>query len=277
MRILITGITGTLGKELLKRLVNDFEIIGYSRCEYKQACLPYHKNLTLYVGDIRDRWRLIEASRACDLIIHTAALKRVETLEAQPDEAIKTNINGTENVLKAQRIHNISKVVLVSTDKAVYPINAYGMSKAIAERLTLRDHKNAVVRYANVLASRGSVIPMFVDQLRKNGCVHITHPDMTRMWITLDTAASFVVSVALGSSTGLHIPKLKAAKIMDVASVVATLMGIKDYKTAFIGKRPGEKLHETMVASHEGDLMTSQNCEPYSRQELLEIIRPLVK
>lgn len=261
-QILVTGFTGSLGTVLVKRLLEAGHwVTGYSRDELKQAQYFKHDRLNMYVGDVRDRDRLIEASRGKNIIFHLAALKRVESLEENPEEAVKTNIEGTDNVLHAQRVNRISRVVLSSTDKACYPVNIYGVTKAAAERLVLRNPNNVVCRYGNVIGSRGSVVPMFVRSLERDRMVEITDRRMTRFWWPLEDAAGFVEHCGLRSNGGLFIPPLQASTVVDMAAAVAECIGVTDYKVKDIGLRPGEKLHETMRTSQEGQLFSSDQTE----------------
>lgn len=225
MKYLITGITGTLGQQVAKILLKDpkTQIIGYSRDEQKQRLLPKNDRVTLYLGDIRDRDRIAEASRGVDILFHFAALKCVDTLEENPDEAKKTNVDGTDNVLHAQRCNGIRRVVLSSTDKAVYPVNAYGASKMLAEYLVKRNQNNVVVRYGNVLASRGSVVGEFVKSIRQNKTVKITHSEMTRFFLTQEEAAQFVVESALSEKSGLFIPDIKCTSVVTLARTIGKI------------------------------------------------------
>lgn len=278
MRILITGISGSLGQSVMKTLLQDEEnqVIGYSRDELKQSQVPKHKNLTMILGDIRDQRRLIESTRDVDMVLHFAALKRIDAMEENPEECIATNILGTENVLGAQRTNRIPRVVLSSTDKAAYNVNVYGASKLISERLVLRNQNNVVCRYGNVLASRGSVIPMFVESLIKSSTVFITDPNMTRYFISLDDATKFVVNSAFMPSGGLKIPQLKACNIVDLAMCVADLLMILKPNVVITGPRPGEKTHEDMRTEFEGAPMNSEFAPKFSKEELKNLIAPIV-
>lgn len=279
MKYLITGISGTLGQAVSKILLKKEEnhVVGISRDELKQASLSKHNRLTLYLGDIRDRRRLLEAARGVDVIFHFAALKHVDILEANPEEGIATNIYGTDNILHAQRIHGISRVVLSATDKGAYPINLYGMCKGIAERMTLRNPNNVVCRYGNVIASRGSVIPTFVKTLQQENTVYITDPRMTRFWIEIDEAASFVAAKDTIKKGGLHIPSMKAAPIREVADVVAQILHIPSYTTKHIGIRPGEKIDECLRTDYEGEAIYSNSAPQFTRDQLVTLLTPIVK
>lgn len=232
-------------------LARGHHIIGYSRDEQKQALVKPCENLTLYLGDIRDQDRLVEATRGVDIIMHFAALKMVDKIEENPEEAIFTNIIGTQNVMHAQRTNRIKKVLLASTDKAVLPINAYGATKLLSERLILRNPNNVVCRYGNVLGSRGSVLPMFVSSLKSDAMAYVTDRKMTRFWITADRAASFVIECALGSHQGLQIPTLASSTLPDLVDAIATNLRLTEYGITEIGVRAGEKFHECLQSEYE--------------------------
>lgn len=274
MKILVTGFSGTLGSHLVPMLLEaGHSVIGYSRDELKQQQFPRHENLTMYLGDVRDSARILEASRGVELLFHLAALKHVDKLEENPEESIKTNIEGTQNVLHAQRINHIPRVVLSSTDKACYPINVYGMTKAIAEKLVLRNPNNIVIRYGNVIASRGSVVPMFKETLEKYGVARITHRNMTRFFITPDAAAKFVYLSSQRPVGGLCIPKMQAYPVVKLAGLIAQLKGINQPIIEEIGIRPGEKLHENLRREDEGGEVTSaDNSLWFQPNELKDLI-----
>lgn len=245
MKVLITGITGSLGAYVSRIcLAQNLEVIGYSRDELKQQQFPKHPNLKLYLGDVRDRDRLRFASRKCDTIFHFAALKHVDKLQENPDEALKTNVEGTDNVLAAQRDNGIFRVVLASTDKAVFPINSYGKSKALAEDLVLRNPHNVVCRYGNVLGSRGSVLQTFRDGLLSDEKELVfTDTKMSRFWWTVSDAANFVYNASI-ESEGLCIPDQRACSVVRLGVALAKRLKVSAFKTREIGIRPGEKLHE---------------------------------
>lgn len=260
MRILITGITGSLGRELLPLLLADgHNVVGYSRCELKQSQIPKHPNLTLYIGDVRNKDRLMEASRHMDLVFHLAALKRIDTVEEQPEEGIATNTTGTENLLFCQRMNHIPRVVLVSTDKACMPTTPYGATKFLAESLVLRNPNNIVCRYGNVLASRGSVVHAFVESLKATNTLHITDRECTRFWWTLPQSAQYVYRMSSREHGGLCIPNLKAYPVVKLGKVIAEMVGIQNPEIKEIGFRGREKLHEHMRTHEEGGLMVSSD------------------
>jgi len=258
--ILITGGTGSFGKKMIHILLTQFKpnkIVVLSRDEYKQYLMRKLFNdirIRFLLGDIRDYDRLQDAFRDIDLIFHAAALKQVPATEYNPIEAIKTNIYGSENVIRAAIFNKVAKVIAISTDKCVNPINLYGATKLCSERLftnaNIMSGKDgtlfSVLRYGNVLGSRGSVIPVFLEQ-KKTGILTITDPKMTRFTITLQDAIHFVLfsmSIMLGGE--VFVPKLPSYDIMQLADVVAPKCTKK-----IIGIRSGEKLHEKMVSEDE--------------------------
>ena len=258
--ILITGGTGSFGKAFINRILQEFKdfkkIIIYSRDELKQFELRQKlsnddiKGLRFFIGDVRDRERLNQACEGVDIIIHTAALKQVDTAEYNPTECINTNVNGAENVIYAAVKNNVKDVIALSTDKACAPINLYGATKLVSDKLftaanNIRGSKNirfSVVRYGNVMGSRGSVIPFFIDK-KAQGWLPITHKEMTRFNISLQDAINMVV-FALENHLGgeIFIPKIPSYRILDVANAIAP-----DCKKKIVGIRPGEKLHEEMI------------------------------
>lgn len=256
-KILITGGTGSLGHALVRRLFDKSieKVIVYSRDEYKQSLMEGDfpdGRLRFFIGDVRDRSRLVRALQGVDTVIHAAALKRVPSLEYNPTEAIKTNVLGTMNVVEACFTAGVSTAVLISTDKAVNPINLYGATKLCAEKTFLGANAFArtrfsVVRYGNVIGSRGSVIPLF-QKLKKEGkkAFPITSIDMTRFWITMDEAVDLVFYVIENPIPKVVVPHIPSMKITDVAGAIKP-----DCEFEYIGKRAGEKLHETLIAADE--------------------------
>lgn len=277
MKALVTGCTGSLGRALLPLFEkHHYEVVSYSRDEHKLRSLPPMKNLTAYLGDVRDKDRLHEAARGCDIIFHLASLKCVDTLEFNPEEAVKTILLGTDNVLHVQRLLGIKRVVFISTDKAVYPINAYGYSKALAEKLVSRNPYNTVCRYGNCLASTGSVLESMVKTLKKDKSVELTDPNMVRFWLTLDEAASFVFHQSEERTGGLKIPPMKACTIQLVAQTVANIMGVNAYTVKQIGFRAGEKLSECIRNEKEGEVLYAHQAAQFSEEELYRLIQPVV-
>lgn len=262
--ILITGGTGSFGNQMVKTLLqfNPRKIIVFSRDEYKQYEMKKkfnpkkYTNMRYLIGDIRDLERLKFAFKDVDLIFHAAALKQVPAMEYNPSEAIKTNIYGAENVIKAAIINNVSNVIAISTDKAVSPVNLYGATKMCFEKLFIANDfslasnsectKFSVMRYGNVFGSRGSVIPLFLKQ-EKEGLFTVTHPEMTRFTITLEDAINFVLNCSekmLGGET--FIPILPSYTIKNLAHAINSNIPIKN-----IGIREGEKMHEYMISDEE--------------------------
>jgi UDP-N-acetylglucosamine 4,6-dehydratase/5-epimerase len=260
--ILITGGTGSLGQALIKRLKQFNKIIVYSRDEGKQALLfGDNPEIIRVIGDIRDYDKLnITLQRhKVDYIIHTAALKRIDDMEFHPDECVKTNIAGSENVARAALENNVKKCILVSTDKACQPVNVYGSSKFIAERIfTNYDFYStstifSSVRYGNVIASRGSFIPLWTDLVNNNQVLKITSTEMTRFLFTLEDAVDAVLGTlnnALGGE--VFVPQINSYTLPTCVKALETILG-KKAKTKVIGLRPGEKLHEDMLAKTELD------------------------
>ncbi|MCK5354793.1 MAG: UDP-N-acetylglucosamine 4,6-dehydratase (inverting) [Methyloprofundus sp.] len=258
--VLITGGTGSFGKKFIETILVRYpevkKIIIYSRDELKQSIIkqkyPHHDypQLRFFIGDVRDRERLTQACEGVDVIIHAAAIKQVDTAEYNPTECIRTNIGGAENVIHAALACGVKDVVALSTDKACAPINLYGATKLTSDKLFAaannirgsKDIRFSIVRYGNVMGSRGSVIPFFMDK-RKEGVLPITHEEMTRFNISLQDGVNLVM-FAIGSHLGgeIFVPKIPSYKIMDVATAVAP-----ECNTKIVGIRPGEKLHEEMI------------------------------
>ena len=261
-KFFITGGTGSLGKALIERLQSlGAEIIIYSRDEGKQALMFGGTNITRIIGDVRDYDKINTSLKIHkpDYIIHTAALKRIDDMEFHPDECIKTNINGSDNIARAALENNIEKCILVSTDKACKPVNVYGSSKFIAERLfTNYDYNSpstifASIRYGNVIASRGSFIPLFLKWIKENKTISITSEDMTRFLFTLNDAVDAVLG-ALDNAMGgeVFVPQINSYTLPICIKALETISN-KKAKTKVIGLRPGEKLHEDMLAKTELD------------------------
>ena len=278
-KIFISGITGTLGQAVSKILLEDpqIQIIGLARDEQKLRKLRQHKNLTLYLGDVRDRDRIQEATRNVDLVFHFASLKCVDFLEQNPDEAIKTIVLGTENILHAQRTNKIPRVTFTSTDKATMSVNAYGAAKFLAECLILRNKNNVVVRYGNVLASRGSVVPDFVKTLQKEKTLYLTDEKMTRFFMTAEEASDFVIQKGFGSASGLFIKEeMKSVYMQELGIAIAEIMGIPKPTIKITGVRAGEKMHEDLKHSFGQSIINSFLAKKYSKEELYKILTPIV-
>ncbi len=258
--VLITGGTGSFGKKfietILKRYPKVKRIVIYSRDELKQFELKQKyppkefPQLRFFIGDVRDRERLKRACEHVDVIIHAAAIKQVDTAEYNPNECIKTNVNGAQNVINAALAMGVKDVVALSTDKACAPINLYGATKLVSDKLFTaannmkgnRDLRFSVVRYGNVMGSRGSVIPFFIKK-RSEGFLPITHMEMTRFNISLEAGVDLVM-FALANHLGgeIFVPKIPSYKITDIAKAIAPECELKE-----VGIRPGEKLHEEMI------------------------------
>lgn len=265
--ILISGGSGSLGKALTQLLLKKYKPKGiriFSRGELLQwkmrnALHTKYGNqipVSFLIGDIRDRKRIELATKGVDIIIHAAALKQVPACEDNPLEAINTNVIGAQNILYAALENNVKKVIAISTDKAVYPINLYGATKLCAEKLFIQGHiyggarspKCAIIRYGNVLGSRGSVVPLFRKQYKETGKVTITSPKMTRFWITLKQVADFILqSIEEMKGGEIFIPKMPSATITTILEAVVP----SQVKIEYTGIRPGEKLHETLITVEE--------------------------
>ena len=259
-KILITGGTGSLGKALIKRLNKNNTIIVYSRDEGKQALeFGHDPSIIRIIGDIRDfdKLNITLKRQKPDYIIHTAALKRIDDMEFHPDECIKTNINGSENVARAALENNIEKCILVSTDKACQPVNVYGSSKFMAERIfTNYDYHStdtifASVRYGNVIASRGSFVPLFMEWIKQNKTIKVTSEDMTRFLFTLDDAVDAVLGALKNAKGGeVFVPQINSYTLPTCIEALEKISN-KTADISIIGLWPGEKLHEDMLAETE--------------------------
>lgn len=271
--LLITGGTGSFGNAVLRRFLKTdvLEIRIFSRDEKKQDDMRKRyrsEKIKFYIGDVRDFQSILPAMRGVDYVFHAAALKQVPSCEFHPLEAVKTNVLGTENVLEAAINTNVKKVVCLSTDKAVYPINAMGISKAMMEKVVVAKSRNVPkhftvcgTRYGNVMASRGSVIPLFLDQIEQGQPISITDPDMTRFMMTLDDAVDLVLyAFENGNNGDIFVQKAPAATIEVLAKALVELIGQQNHPISIIGTRHGEKLYEALcsredmlVARDEGD------------------------
>ncbi len=263
--LLITGGTGSFGSAVLKKFVdtNIAEIRIFSRDEKKQddmRKLYSSSRLKFYIGDVRDYQSILNASRGVDYIFHAAALKQVPSCEFHPMEAVKTNVLGTENVLEAAIQNQVKRVVCLSTDKAVYPINAMGISKAMMEKVMVAKSRNlddartviCGTRYGNVMASRGSVIPLFIEQIRAGKPLTITDPNMTRFMMTLADAVDLVLyAFEHGNNGDLFVQKAPAATVETLAHALTDLIGKPDHPIQVIGTRHGEKLYEALLSREE--------------------------
>lgn len=263
-KILITGGTGSFGNAVLKRFLETdiSEIRIFSRDEKKQDDMRHHfrnDKIKFYIGDVRDSASLMEAMRGVDYVFSAAALKQVPSCEFYPLQAVETNVIGTANTLDAAIANGVKRVVVLSTDKAVYPINAMGMSKALMEKVTVAKSRHldpgttrlCATRYGNVMASRGSVIPLFINQIKQGLPITVTDPNMTRFMMTLDDAVDLVLfAYANGEQGDIFIQKAPAATIGDLALVLRDLFE-SDTEIRTIGTRHGEKLYETLLSREE--------------------------
>jgi len=263
--LLISGGTGSFGSAVVKRFldVGLAEIRIFSRDEKKQDDMRKRytsKKLKFYIGDVRDRRSLNDAMKGVDYIFHAAALKQVPSCEFHPMEAVKTNVLGTENVLEAAIQNEVKRVVCLSTDKAVYPINAMGISKALMEKVIIAKSRHVdptkmticATRYGNVMASRGSVIPLFVDQIRASKPLTLTDPRMTRFMMTLSDALDLVLfAFEHGNNGDIFVQKAPAATVDTLARSLTAILGVPDHPVNVIGTRHGEKLFEALLSREE--------------------------
>ena len=279
--ILVTGGTGSFGREFTKVVLKEYEpakLIIFSRDELKQHEMRIEHSgpqMRYFIGDVRDRQRLVRAMEGVDIVVHAAALKQVPACEYNPLEAVKTNVLGAGNVIEAAIDKKVAKVMALSTDKAVNPINVYGATKLCAEKLFVQGNtysgmegtRFSCVRYGNVLGSRGSVVPTFMDQ-RDTGKITITDERMTRFWLTLEQGVHFVIRCIEAMQGGeVFVPKIPSMRIMDLAQAIAPAC-----ETEIIGIRPGEKLHEVLISGDEArsavemdDMFVIQPAFPWSK------------
>ena len=272
--LLITGGTGSFGSTILHKFkdINFKEIRVFSRDEKKQHDLRIKLNnpkINFFIGDVRDKDSVHNVVSGVDYIFHAAALKQVPACEFFPLEATKTNVIGTSNVLTSAIHHGVKKVICLSTDKAAYPINAMGISKALMEKIAIANSRNSnktiicVTRYGNVMASRGSVIPHFVEQIKKNNPLTITDPKMTRFLMSLDEAIDLVLFAFRNGKAGdLFIQKSPGSSVHDLALAVQELFSSKKEMT-IIGKRHGEKMYETLATKEE--IVNAEDLKYYFR------------
>ncbi len=263
--LLITGGTGSFGNAVLRRFLDSDikEIRIFSRDEKKQDDMrKLYKNpkLKFYLGDVRDVNSIVDVMRGVDFVFHAAALKQVPSCEFHPMQAVKTNVVGTENLLNCAIDAGVKKVIVLSTDKAVYPINAMGVSKAMMEKVAVAKSRNlddrqitiACTRYGNVMASRGSVIPLFIDQIRMGREITITDPSMTRFMMSLDQAVELVLfAFEHGTNGDIFVQKAPAATIELLANTLKNMLGRPDHPVRIIGTRHGEKLYESLLTKEE--------------------------
>lgn len=273
--LLITGGTGSFGNAVLRRFLDSGlrEIRIFSRDEKKQDDMRKKFNnssVKFYIGDVRDYQSVLNVVRGVDFIYHAAALKQVPSCEFHPLEAVKTNVFGTENVLEAAITCGVKRVVVLSTDKAVYPINAMGISKAMMEKVSVAKSRNSngtvinVTRYGNVMCSRGSVIPLFTQQIRTGQPITITDPSMTRFMMTLDDAVDLVLyAFEHGKPGEIFVQKAPAATIETLTQALKELMGKPRHEVQVIGTRHGEKLYEALLSREE--MVSAEDLGDYYR------------
>ena len=261
--VLITGGTGSFGRAVLRRFLNTDikEIRIFSRDELKQDDMRrFYSNdkIKFYIGDVRDKNSLDDAMRKVDYVFHAAALKQVPSCEFYPMQAVNTNIVGTENVLNSAIEAGVKNVIALSTDKAVYPINAMGISKALMERIVVAKSRNihnttiVCTRYGNVMGSRGSVIPLFIEQIKNEIPITITDPNMTRFMMDLDQAVDLVIFAFQNGTNGdIFVQKAPAATLQLLAHTIKNLLKAPTHDVRYIGTRHGEKLYETLLTKEE--------------------------
>ena len=292
--VLITGGTGSFGRKFTEISLQRYEpkkLIIFSRDELKQHEMRQQfpdttgSPMRYFIGDVRDRERLNRAFHEVDIVVHAAALKQVPACEYNPFEAVQTNIIGAKNVIEAAIDQKVEKVMAISTDKAVNPINLYGATKLCAEKLFVQGNsysgamgpRFSCTRYGNVVGSRGSVVPIFLEQ-RKNGKITVTDPRMTRFWITIEEGVEFVIKcIELMRGGEIFVPKIPSMNIMDLTQAVAP-----DSQIEYVGIRPGEKLHEVLVSEDEArhtvevcDMYVIQPVHPWWRAENWSSGKPL--
>jgi len=273
--LLITGGTGSFGNAVLRRFLDSeiSEIRIFSRDEKKQDDMRkkyQNRKLRFYIGDVRDFQSVLNAMRGVDYVFHAAALKQVPSCEFYPLEAVKTNILGTENILEAAILSNVNRVICLSTDKAVYPINAMGMSKGLMEKVIVAKSRNSGItticttRYGNVMGSRGSVIPLFCKQVIDGHDLSITDPNMTRFMMTLEEAVNLVLyAFENGNSGDIFVQKSPASTISNLVDAIKSIFGAEYHPVSTIGTRHGEKLYEILLSREE--MVISQDLGNYYR------------
>ncbi len=287
--VLILGGTGTLGRAITRTLIQEYpgiHISILSRDEHKQAQMRREFPKVRYIiGDIRDLDQRHFAKQ--DIVFHVAALKHVDGCEANVEECIKTNVLGTMNAADAAIAAGVRHFIFSSTDKAVDPINTYGYSKALSEKVLFSYNKLnlgtkfSIYRWGNVLGSQGSVVPIFAETLRKERAAYITHQSMTRYWLPIDWAVRFMLRTFPDAKTdrAMICPNMKAASVLNVVKAVASIVGVPQYRVAPTGVRPGEKLHEVMESRHSASITvpSSDEAEEYTEEELIELLRPILQ
>ena len=288
-KILILGGTGTLGQALTKSLLTEFpkaKIAIFSRDEHKQAAMKkLYPQAEYILGDIRNGAVTFRAMASRDIVFHVAALKHVDILEENPLESIETNVDATANVADLATMALVKHFIFSSTDKAVDPINVYGYSKALAEKVLYDLNRKqsftkfSVYRWGNVIGSQGSVVPFFVRTLKQEGIAYVTDLSMTRFWLPIDWAVNYMLRSFPDAyrDRAMICPNMKAATIVDVVKATAKILGIDQYKFQVTGIRAGEKIHEVMSSQHSRERMSSDNYEEYSEEALIDLLRPVVE
>lgn len=275
MKYLITGGTGTLGKALVERLHLDNEVIVFSRDEFKQQQLrKQYPHIRTIIGDVRNYFGLKMALRGVDVCIHTAALKHIDVIEDNSYEGVQVNVMGTQKVINAAEANNIKHVIFCTTDKAVKPINVYGMTKGIAEKMILsRNNQSSTqfssFRWGNVIGSRGSALDGFIKSLKNERRVYVTSTEMTRFWIKIEDAVQFVLfNYKNAPKDEVLVPSMKACPVILFVRAIATVLGISTYEIVETGVRRGEKIHEDISSA-----INSKNAPQYSFEEMVELVR----
>ncbi len=287
--ITILGGTGTLGQALVPAIFEKWpkaNITIVSRDEHKQAAMAKRfKSCKYAIADIRDRDSIGEHLEGRDLVFHVAALKHVDILESCPIESIKTNVLATQTLASEAVKFKVPHFIFSSTDKAIDPINTYGFSKALSEKILIDFNKKqsttnfSIYRWGNVVGSQGSAIPFFVKTLRSEKKVYLTDLKMTRFWIPIDWAVQYMLHTFHNArkDQAMVPPTMKAAKVDQVVAVISHILGIDSYEIEDIGIRPGEKIHEAMYSMHTSEFLTSQTAEKYTFSELTDLLRPVVQ
>ncbi len=287
--VLILGGTGTLGRALVRTLSHEYPGINISvlsRDEHKQAHMRREfPKVRFIIGDIRDLDQRHFVKQ--DIVFHVAALKHVDGCEANVGECIKTNVLGTMNAADAAIAAGVRHFIFSSTDKAVDPINTYGYSKALSEKVLISYNKLnlgtkfSIYRWGNVLGSQGSVIPIFAETLRKERAAYITHQSMTRYWLPIDWAVRFMLRTFPDARTdrAMICPNMKSASVLNIVKAVASIVGVPQYRVAPTGVRPGEKIHEVMESQHAPTVTvpSSDAADEYTEEELIEMLKPILQ
>lgn len=287
MKTVVVGGTGTLGNAVVAQLynVNPYsQITVFSRDELKQSEMAkIFPEASFVLGSVDSRQALERVFDGAQLVIHCAALKQVDRLEDNPEECFRTNVQGTLNVAHAAEGAGVPRVLFSSTDKAVDPVNVYGYSKALAEKILFAENRRQsktrfqVFRWGNVLGSRGSMLPLIVKHLKNDTAIPLTDPEMTRFWIKIQEAAAFMIESLNGVET-LCIPPMRAASVRRlIQATAAVLNSEKPLFTKNIGIRPGEKIHESLRSLHDVNHVNSRTCAHFTLEELTEYIRPVVE